>query len=101
MTSKFEWDGENTSHIARHGIEPYEAEEVILNDPIDLAITLRNGEERIEQIGETATGRILRVVTTLRQDKIRIVTAIPLKSRWHSRYFAMKEQRNARNKSSP
>jgi hypothetical protein len=50
---KFEWDEANTAHIAKHGVEPHEAEEVISNDPIDLSAGLRNAEERSEQIGET------------------------------------------------
>lgn len=93
----FDWDEFNIAHIAKHQVEPHEAEEVIANDPIDLSVNLRNGEERIEQIGETAAGRILRLVTTLRNGKIRVITAIPLRTRWHERYFTLKEQRNARN----
>lgn len=97
----FDWDEANTAHIAKHGVEPYEAQEVIANGPIDLAVTIRNGEERIEQIGETAAGRILQVITTIRNGRIRVVTALPLRSRWHEWYFAMKEGRNARNKNIP
>jgi uncharacterized DUF497 family protein len=95
----FDWNEANTSHIAKHGIEPYEAQEVIANDPIDLAITIRNGEERTEQVGETNNGRIIRVVTTLRHGRIRVITPIPLRTRWHARYFAMKGNQNARDKS--
>jgi uncharacterized DUF497 family protein len=94
--AKFDWDEFNTAHIAKHCIEPHEAEEVISNDPIDLSVGLRKGEERSEQIGETENGRILRVVTTLRNGNIRVITAIPLRTRWHERYFAMKEKWNAR-----
>ncbi len=93
----FEWDEANTSHIARHDVKPHEAEEVISNEPVDLSKTLRNGEERAVQVGETNKGRILRVVTTLRSGNIRVITAIPLRTRWHARYFAMKEIKNARD----
>ena len=92
----FDWDEFNTAHIANHGVEMHEAEEVIANEPIDLTVTIRNGEERSEQIGQTDNGRILRVVTTMRNGKIRVITAIPLRSRWHERYFALKEKSNAR-----
>jgi uncharacterized protein len=91
----FDWDEFNTAHIAKHRVEPHEAEEVIANDPIDLSIGLRHGEERTEQIGETENGRILRVVTTLRNGNIRVITAIPLRTRWHERYFALREKWNA------
>ena len=93
--AKFDWDEFNTAHITRHGVKPQEAEEVISNDPIDLSVGLRNGEERSEQIGETENGRILRVVTTLRNGKIRVITAIPLRTKWRERYFALKEKWNA------
>jgi hypothetical protein len=99
--AKFDWDEFNTAHIANHGVEPHEAEEVITNDPIDLAETIRNGEERTEQIGETTAGRILQVVTTVRNGRIRVVTALPLRSRWHAWYFALKEDRNAGDKNIP
>jgi hypothetical protein len=95
MSDFFDWDEFNTAHIAKHGVEPHEAEEVVTNDPIDLSVSLRNGEERTEQIGETANGRILRVVTTLRNGNIRVITAIPLRTRWHERYFALREKWNA------
>ena len=72
----FNWDEFNIAHIARHGVEPREAEEVITNDPIDLSEGFRNGEERSEQIGETNNGRILRVLTTLRNGKIRVMSQI-------------------------
>ena len=94
----FDWDEANAVHIAKHGVEPHEAEEVTTNYPIDLAVTIRNGEERTEQVGETNNGRIIRVVTTLRHGKIRVIMAIPLRTRWHARYFAMKGNQYARDK---
>jgi hypothetical protein len=94
----FDWDQFNIAHIARHEVKPHEAEEVVTSDPIDLAVTIRNGEERTEQVGETVTGRILQVVTTIRNSRIRVVTALPLRSRWHAWYYALKEDRNARDK---
>lgn len=96
----FDWDEANVSHIARHGVLPHEAEEVILSHPLDISYVTRNGEERIEQLGETLSGRILSVVSTMRGEKIRVITAIPLRSRYHSRYFKMKEERDARKKNS-
>jgi uncharacterized protein len=95
----FDWDEANIAHIARHGVTPQEVEEVLLNDPIDLKVNLRNGEERTEQIGETITGRILQVITTPRNGMIRPITALSLRTRWHPWYFELKEQRNARDTS--
>jgi hypothetical protein len=84
--SVFYWDDENVRHLARHQILPAEAEEVIQNRPCDLESHLRNNEERIVQIGETDAERILVVVTTMQDEKIRVVTAWPAKERLR-RYF--------------
>ena len=89
----FDWDDENTRHLARHEIVPAEAEEVIRNRPLDLESHLRNGEERTIQIGETDAGRILIVVTTMRGHIIRVVTAWPAKERFR-RYFLTQKQGN-------
>jgi uncharacterized protein len=84
--SKFEWDCANLAHIAEHGITPEEAEQVILNRPLDLGTQLRNGEERTAQIGETDKGRVLTVITTMSGKKIRVVTAWPA-NKSYRRYF--------------
>lgn len=76
----FDWDLANTEHIAKHGVTPEEAEQVVLNDPFDLTLQLRDGEERTAQIGETNAGRILVVITTWRKKLVRVVTAFPAKS---------------------
>jgi uncharacterized DUF497 family protein len=72
--------------LALHQISTAEAEEVIGNRPRDLEFELRNGEERVAQIGETDAGRILIVVSTMQDRKIRVVTAWPAKERLR-RYF--------------
>ncbi len=73
----FEWNDANLQHIAEHGVSAAEAEEVILNDPIDLGFEIRNGEERFSQAGATRSGRILVIVITWRGEKVRVVTAFP------------------------
>lgn len=79
MSEPFDWDESNRNHISEHGISPEEAEQVIFNGPLGLEIQLRNGEERTVQVGETDAGRILVVITTWREGKIRVVTAFPAK----------------------
>jgi len=83
----FDWDEKNLRHVARHQIKPEEAEQVVLNRPIDLGSELRNGELRVAQIGETDAGRVLTVISTIVGEKIRIVTAWPA-DRNYRRYFA-------------
>ena len=84
---EFEWDEANIDHIARHRVQPVEAEQVILNDPVDLGIEIVEGEERFVNLGATSQGRILLVVTTWREDRIRVVTAFaPIKRLVHFYY---------------
>jgi hypothetical protein len=72
----FEWNDANISHIAEHDVTPEEAEEVILADPLEMGFDVETSdEERWSYLGETLRGRVLRVVITLRGEKIRVVTA--------------------------
>ena len=93
---KFDWDKQNASHLARHQISPSEAEQVILNRPLEIGTELRNREERIAHLGETDLGRVLMIVsTTLADGKIRIVTAWPAKERLRRYFKSHKESGNA------
>jgi uncharacterized protein len=71
----FEWDKQNTEHIARHDVTPEEAEQALSSDPIELAVQIRNGEERVLCAGWTNAGRMLQMVYTVRSGRIRVVTA--------------------------
>ena len=72
---EFDWDEANIGHMARHNVLPEEAEQVILDDPVDLGVEIVEGEERYLNLGATVQGRVLLVVTTWRGDRIRVVTA--------------------------
>jgi uncharacterized protein len=77
---EFDWDDANTGHIAHHNVRPDEAEQVILNDPVDLGMEIVEGEERYLNLGATIQGRVLLVVTAWREDRVRVVTAFePIK----------------------
>jgi len=72
---EFDRDEANIGHMARDGVLPKEAEQVILNDPVDVGMEIVEGEERYLNLGVTAQLRILLVVTTWREDRVRVVTA--------------------------
>lgn len=76
---EFEWDGHNIGHLADHGVTPAEFEAVIL-DPrtiyTEFAVS-ENGEERFRVSGLAHNGRMISAVYTIRQGKIRAVTAFP------------------------
>jgi len=75
---EFEWDqGNFDKSYQKHGITPNETEEAFLDEK---AIILRDvkhsqGEERYVLIGKNASKRLLFVVFTLREKKIRIISA--------------------------
>jgi uncharacterized protein len=74
----FEWDAANLEHIATHGITAEEAEQAILGDALEIELQVdeeSDAEERLLQLGETATGRILQIVTTWRNGRIRVISA--------------------------
>lgn len=74
---QFAWDAANVEHIARHGITPEQAEEVMLGEPVELGPQDLNGEVRFHHVGETRKKKILFVVVTVRAEKVRVVTAFP------------------------
>jgi uncharacterized protein len=71
----FDWDDENSTHIATHGVSCAEAEQVINNEPFDVELQTVKDEERFVQLGETNAGRIMVVVSTWRESLIRVITA--------------------------
>jgi uncharacterized DUF497 family protein len=78
---EFEWDEANLRHLAAHFVSWEEAEEALRRAPLDLERQNRDGEERLLQVGETNAGRILVVVSTFSEARIRVVTAWEAKER--------------------
>lgn len=71
----FDWDDANILHLARHDITPDEAEQFHKNGPLDLDIQQdEHGEERFLQVGETNLGRFLVLLSTWRQERVRVIT---------------------------
>lgn len=71
----FDWDEANLGHIALHAVSPEEVEEVLIGFAFEVDTYTVDGEERVEEVGATHAGRILKVVTTVRKGLIRVVTA--------------------------
>ena len=83
----FDWDRDNTKHIGRHKVRPAEAEQVLHNDPVTVQYQDHDGEERVMVLGQTNAGRLLAVICTERNDRIRVVTAYPMTKRLEEIYF--------------
>ena len=91
MSVFFDWDEANIAHIAEHGVSPFEAEEVVIRNPLDLDYSVRDSEPRFRQVGETVAGRILAVITTERNNLTRVVTAYPASRSLCSTWIQYKE----------
>ena len=90
----FDWDTANIDHIAKHDVTPEEPEETILADPIEYDFDPDvEGEPRWTYVGESASGRILLVVITMRGEKIRVVTAFEPIRRIKALYLESKAER--------
>ncbi|MGH9656135.1 MAG: BrnT family toxin [Bryobacteraceae bacterium] len=74
---EFDWDEENRKHLAVHKVTTAEVEHVLTNDPLDLDYELVDNEERYRSVGLTSGGRVLSVAWTIRNGKVRPITAFP------------------------
>jgi uncharacterized protein len=68
----FEWDEQNLEHIARHDVDPDEAEAAIDNYPL----ILRTAENKYLAYGQTDEGRFLLIVFIRKPGPlVRVITA--------------------------
>jgi len=89
---KFEWDAGNVDKsYKKHGIKNEEAEEIFLNIPAVLIEGKKcSREERFVLLGKSDKEKLLSVVFTIRDKKIRIISARPM-SRKEKGLYAKKE----------
>ena len=78
MKKMFDWDRHNLKKIKAHGLEPAEVEHALTSSPILVYEQDADGEARWVYYGETARLRLLAVVVTERQGRIRVITAYEL-----------------------
>ena len=72
-SNNFVWNDNNIEHIARHGVQPWEAEEAV-GDPGRVTRRRRGG--RLAVIGATEAGRVLVVILDREDNDVwRVVTA--------------------------
>lgn len=73
MIRLFDWDARNEDHIARHDVEPYEAEEA-MSDVSRVSFDA-HGKGVKGVIGKTDDERMLVVIYIVRNDLYRVITA--------------------------
>jgi uncharacterized DUF497 family protein len=83
----FDWNDANVEHIARHGIVPQEAEDAVRIEPLEADVQQHEGESRVLCFGRTKSGRLLSVLYTVRQGRIRVLTAYQITKRQQQSYF--------------
>lgn len=74
----FEWDENNIRKIKAHRIKTTEVEQALAGDPILIYQQDAGNENRYVYYGETYRGRLLAIVLTERNDRIRVITAYDL-----------------------
>ncbi len=79
---EFDWDDRNREHIARHGVEPAEAEEALMGR----RLVLRSWEGRYVVFGRSAAGRYLTVAFSLNAGVARVITARNMSNAERRRY---------------
>ena len=74
----FEWDELNAEKIwDKHHISPSECEEIFFNRPLVIADDVKHSDKelRFYSLGQTDMEKMLFVVFTVRQDRIRVISA--------------------------
>jgi uncharacterized DUF497 family protein len=84
----FDWDENNLRKIRAHRIRRGDVEQALSNAPILIYEQTVGEEPRFVYYGETDTGRLLAVVLTERNGRIRVVTAYKLDAGQKKDYLA-------------
>ncbi|MFC1595688.1 BrnT family toxin [Candidatus Margulisiibacteriota bacterium] len=74
----FEWDkGNINKNWDKHGVNDAECEQIFFNIPlfIDQDVIHSHNEDRFYCLGQTDNNRLLFIIFTIRNDKIRIISA--------------------------
>jgi uncharacterized DUF497 family protein len=71
---EFDWDEHNEQHLAKHGINRADAEDVLSGNHILLEYQTEGDEQRWVAVGATRVGRILNIVFAVRGEAMRPIT---------------------------
>ena len=88
IPSGFDWDAANVSHILRHGVTPFEVEEVVDRAHVIIPAKAVEGEDRWKLFGKTRSQRCLVVVFTIRRERFRTVTAYDMNAAERKKYVS-------------
>jgi len=89
MLSDFDWDeGNRDKNLTKHNVSVEEIEQAFFDDDKkEFTDILHSGVEvRYRLVGKTKSGRILFIVFTRREDKIRVISARDINRKEESLY---------------
>jgi len=94
----FEWDAHNTEKLrTRHGVDPTESEQIFFNRPFVVGDDSKHSEKenRFFVLGKTDTGRLLFLVFTVRNNKIRVISARDMNRKEREIYQAHEKENSS------
>ena len=87
---QFEWDkGNIDKNLTKHKVTIEEAEQVFYNEPsvlIEEGVRSRSVEKRFLILGRSDKERLLGIIFTVREEKIRIISARPMSRKERKQY---------------
>jgi hypothetical protein len=95
--SGFEWDKGNLEKNKKsHDVENYECEQIFFGSPLIIIPDEKHsiGESRYAAFGRSLRGRLLTVVFTKRNDKIRVISARDMNKR-EREFYGNHEKENS------
>ena len=87
---EFGWDEANARHLARHRISPSEFEQAMMYHPLIFDFSDESGEDRWFALGATEGLRVLVLLFTYRQKRIRPITGWDADKKMRKLYFQKK-----------
>jgi uncharacterized protein len=92
--SEFEWDAGNADkNRLRHGVSRAECEQVFFRRPVVREDGFHSEDEvRFHALGQSAAGRLLFVVYTLRGERVRVISARDMTPRERKEYERVRAQ---------
>jgi hypothetical protein len=88
--SGFQWDkGNIEKNWKKHGVQKNECEEVFFNLPLLIGDDIKHSkkEKRYYILGQTDSGRELFIVFTLRNEKVRVISARDMSKKEKKTYY--------------
>jgi len=87
--TEFDWDGGNAKkNWLRHGVTQSEGEQIFFNQPLVVGDDEEHSQTEVRcfALGQTDAGRLLFAIFTLRDEKVRIISARDMTRRERKEY---------------